>query len=138
MSVTGLAHACIASTDLAVTERFYVEGLGLRKAFDFVRKGALCGYYLEMGKGTYLEVFLQAEPPQEGNSPMKHIALAVKDLDAVRARLIQNGYEISEKVMGADHTWQCWTCDPGGKVPIEIQEYTRKSCQKTGEPCVLD
>jgi hypothetical protein len=47
------------------------------------------------------------------------------------------GYDVTDKTMGADRSWQAWTKDPGG-VRIEFHQYTARSCQKTGADCVLD
>lgn len=46
-----LAHVCLLSRDLNRTLEFYTETLGLSKGFDFVRNGALFGFYLRVGTG---------------------------------------------------------------------------------------
>ena len=58
------------------------------------------------------------------------------NIDAVRDRLIEKGYEVGEKKLGADHAYQAWVTDPSG-VRIEFHEYTDKSTQLTGENCIL-
>jgi hypothetical protein len=44
---------------------------------------------------------------------------------------------VTDKILGADHSWQIWTADPAG-VKIEFHQYTNASCQTTGADCVLD
>ena len=55
--INQIAHVCIGSLDLDDTLRFYCEGLGFRKVFDFKRDGNLVGYYLGVTDSTYVEVF---------------------------------------------------------------------------------
>lgn len=48
-NVKRLAHACIFTTDLEATQRFWTEALGLRVAFRFTRGGEVIGFYLDIG-----------------------------------------------------------------------------------------
>ena len=133
--IKGIAHLCIRVTDLERTARFYCEGLGLEKAFDFIRDGEVVGFYLRVGSGSFLE-FFRREPVESGPNPLDHLALETDSIDAVNARLAAAGYPVGEKKTGADHAWQAWLTDPDG-VRIELHEYTADSCQKTGENCLL-
>ena len=133
--IKGIAHICIRVTDLAETARFYCGGLGLEKAFDFVRNGEVVGFYLKAGNGNYLE-FFRREPAENGVNPLDHLCLEVDSIENVNARISGAGYAPGEKKMGADHAWQAWLTDPDG-VRIELHEYTPDCCQKTGAACVL-
>ena len=135
--IARLAHVCLAAEDLESTERFYCEGLGLRKAFNFVRDGNVTGFYFEVADGNYVEVFRQDQIRADGACPIRHFCLEVADIDAVASRLTFHGYDVTEKKLGADHSWQAWTTDPTG-VRIEFHQYTEESCQKTGQDCLLD
>ena len=53
--IRGIAHLCIRVADLEQTARFYCDGLGLKKAFDFIRDGKVVGFYLRVGNGNYLD-----------------------------------------------------------------------------------
>lgn len=128
-----LAHICIRTHSLAETARFYGDGMGLEKGFVFERRGEPFGFYLKVGQNTFIEVF-QGTPGEEGN--IRHVAIEVSDLDGVVARLREHGYEVTEKKLGADHSWQAWVTDPNG-VRIEFHEYTEESCQRVGGTCVL-
>ena len=55
--IKGIAHVCLSAKDLAAAEHFYCQVLGLKKRFDFVRKGEVVGFYLSAGGRTYIEVF---------------------------------------------------------------------------------
>ena len=132
--ISQLAHICIFSSDLEATARFYFEALGLMKGFEFMKDGTLFGYYIKLGNGTYIEVFKGA-PAAAGN--INHVAIQTDDIDAVMARLSEHGYDVGEKKLGVDHTWQVWTTDPNG-VRIEFQQYTPQSLQFTGGTCLVD
>lgn len=134
--IRGFAHVCLYGTDLEASERFYCSGLGFKKAFNFIRNDRVVGFYLEVAKGSYIEIFLRDAVDPKAAFPIAHFCLEAGDLDAVGKRLIENGYEATPKKLGADHSWQLWTTDPSG-VRIEFHQYTDRSCQITHENCVL-
>jgi lactoylglutathione lyase/glyoxylase I family protein len=134
--IRGIAHVCISSRDLALTERFYCSGLGFRKVFDFIRGGAVIGFYLEVSPKSYIEVFRQDQIDTQAKSPIRHICLEVDQIDDVSGRLKSQGYDVTDKKLGSDQGWQVWTTDPSG-VRIEFHQYTEKSSQLTGANCVL-
>ena len=128
-----IAHVCIHAADLDATRHFYTRALGMETGFEFERDGRMVGFYLKVGNGTFIEVF-QGEAGGHGN--IKHLAIEVDDLDSVINRIRECGYEVGDKKLGADESWQAWTTDPNG-VRIEFHEYTRASRQLTGEKCAL-
>lgn len=132
-----LAHVCIGATDLAAAEHFYVNLLGMEKAFDFIRAGERFGFYVKAGATTFIEVFAQSEEPNGERPIMRHFCLQVADIDAVIAALRQRGVTVTDKKMGGDNNWQAWLSDPSG-VAIELMEYNKTSTQFTGEPVVFD
>ncbi len=138
MMFTRLAHVCIGATSLAAAERFYVEQLGMEKAFDFIRAGERFGFYVKAGETTFIEVFAQSAAPNDDERPiMKHFCLEVVDIDQTIATLTARGLVVEPKKMGADNNWQAWLTDPSG-VRIELMQYNEKSTQFTGEPVILD
>ncbi len=132
-----LAHVCIGATDLAETERFYVETLGMERAFDFLREGRRVGFYLRAGQATYIEVFAEHEAPGHERAIIRHFCLEVENLDAVCAALKGKGVGVSEKKLGGDGAWQAWISDPSG-VRIELMQYEDGSSQFSGRPVTLD
>ena len=129
-----LAHVCIHTTNLTKTEHFYCQALGLKKQFEFVRNDKPFGFYLRLGNHSFIEVFA-GDPGEVGN--INHLALEVTSIDEIAQTLKAHGYEISEKKMGGDHSWQAWTADPSG-IRIELHEYTAQSMQLTGGVCHVD
>jgi catechol 2,3-dioxygenase-like lactoylglutathione lyase family enzyme len=134
--IKGFAHVCLSATDLPAVERFYCCGLRCRKAFDFIRDGQVVGFYLELAQDNYIEIFLRDEIDSDVKFPISHFCLEVDDIDNIGQQLIENGYEATEKKLGADQSWQIWTTDPSG-VRIEFHQYTKNSSQITHENCML-
>lgn len=129
-----LAHVCIHSVDLDATARFYFEALGLERGYEFFKEDELFGFYIRLGNGTFIEVFT-GEPAGEGN--IKHLSIQVEDIDGVIKRVREHGYEVGDKALGADNSWQAWITDPDG-VKIEFQEYTEASMQLVGGRCKVN
>ena len=103
--IKGIAHLCIRVADLGRTARFYCQGLGLEKAFDFRRDDKTVGFYLKAGNGNYLE-FFEREPAEPGANPIDHLCFEVDSIDSVNAAVAAAGYTPGEKKMGADHAYQ--------------------------------
>lgn len=132
-----LAHVCIGAADLAETERFYQDLLGMEKAFDFFRAGQQIGFYLKAGDSTFIEVFVDNGEANGERPRIKHFCLEVEDLDAVCEALQSNGVDVSVKKLGGDGAWQAWITDPSG-VRIELMQYSEGSSQFSGRPVNLD
>ena len=95
--VKGFAHVCLGAGDLAAAERFYCEGLGFKKVFDFLREGKQVGFYVEVANGTFIEVFQQDQIDPKADAPIKHMCLETEGLDALIKHVRSEGYEISDK-----------------------------------------
>jgi lactoylglutathione lyase/glyoxylase I family protein len=134
--IKGFAHVCLLAADLEAAERFYCNGLGLKKVFDFIRSDRVVGFYLELAPGTFIEIFQRDGVDAKAVSPITHFCVEADDLDPVSKRLTENGYEATPKKLGADNSWQFWTTDPGG-VRIEFHQYTDTSSQLTHKNCIL-
>jgi len=132
-----LAHINIGSYDLKASEDFYCNILGLEKIFEFIKDGELFGFYAGTGNTTFVEVFLQDEVRESTSSLLHHLCLEVEDLEAAILEIRAKGWEISDKKMGSDNSWQAWISDPSG-VQIELMQYTNESSQFTGKPVEVD
>jgi len=135
--ITRMAHVCLAAKDLAATEHFYCNVLGMKKQFDFLRDGRVAGFYFKVAEGNFIEVFRQDEIHAHAGCPIGHMCLEVDDIDAVATRLKSLGYEATDKKLGSDRSWQIWATDPSG-VRIEFHQYTPESTQFTGKDCIMD
>ena len=134
--IKDIAHVCLTTTDLAATERFYCEGLGFKKIFEFIRGGERVGFYLQVNERRYIEVFHRESVHLSDRHTMVHICFEVEDIDGVRHRLMSRHIDVTEKKMGGDGSWQMWATDPSG-VRLEFHQYTPESAQLTGKDCLL-
>ncbi|WDQ98473.1 VOC family protein [Devosia sp. J2-20] len=123
-----VAHACIFAHDLAATEAFYRDVLGIPTAFTFMRAEERIGYYLDLGARTFIEVFSKANSSFDETNQINHICLETEDMDGLLAHVRSQGVTITDKKRGVDGTWQAWMADPNG-VKLEIFEYTADSLQ---------
>ncbi len=135
--ITQIAHVCIGAKDLQESEHFYCKVLGLSKKFDFRKAGELFGFYLDVGNNTFIEVFPETAEVAVEKTIIRHLCLEVDDLAALIVRVKEHDWEISEKKMGADHSWQAWITDPSG-VKIEFHQYTPESLQILGTTCEVN
>lgn len=132
-----IAHLCIFTRDLEQTEAFYCKGLGMKKVFEFMRKGSLYGFYLEMSEGNFIEVFLSDDFETKTTGPMRHLCLETDDIEAAKEKLTLEGIETTSITKGCDNTYQFWFKDPNG-IDIELHQYTDQSSQFTGVSCEVD
>ncbi|MBK5108168.1 MAG: VOC family protein [Anaerolineales bacterium] len=137
MMIKQLAHINIGAYDLKASEDFYCNILGLKKIFEFIKDGELFGFYAGTGNTTFVEVFLEEEKEKAATTLLHHLCLEVEDLEAAITEIRSKGWEISDKTLGGDNSWQAWISDPSG-VQIELMQYTNESSQFTGRPCEVD
>jgi len=124
------AHICLGTKDLEQTEHFYTEILGMEKVFEFFRDGARIGFYLRIADNEFIEVF-EDKNAQSAQSIMLHLCLETNSIDQAQEALRRHGVATTEKIMGADNSYQIWFKDPNG-LDIELHEYTKDSSQFTG------
>ncbi|MDA3874217.1 MAG: VOC family protein [Kiritimatiellae bacterium] len=131
-----LAHTCFNTPDLDATLHFYRDILGLDVTFRFLRGEEPIGCYFHLGNQTFLECFTRKSGDYIAGD-IKHFCLQTNDIDALEKTLQAADVPTRGNRMGSDHSKQLWCTDPNG-IDIEFQEYSDKSCQKTGEDCHVD
>ncbi len=137
MNIKSLAHVCIKTTNLDATTDFYCGALGMKKFFDFTRKGKIIGFYMKASNDTFVEVFLAEEVEKPGKQVLNHFCLETDSIESLRKTLIERGYAPGEIKMAVDNTPQFWMKDPNG-LDLEFQQYTDKSAQITGQAVEVD
>jgi catechol 2,3-dioxygenase-like lactoylglutathione lyase family enzyme len=137
MSIKSVAHVCIKTSDLDATAAFYCGALGMKRMFDFTRKGRIIGFYMKAANETFIEVFLADEVEKIDKQVLSHFCLEVDSIQAVRKSLVERGHSPKEINMGADNSYQFWMKDPNG-MDIEFHEYTDRSSQFTGQVVEVD
>lgn len=119
MKITHYLHTAILVTDLARSEHFYGQVLGLTKVDRSLKYP---GAWYQLGDvqvhlivDATLEPTLQ-NPEKWGRNP--HLALAVEDLEAAKADLIEQGYATQASASGRP---ALFTQDPDGNM-IELTQ----------------
>lgn len=120
-------HVAIICSDYAVSKRFYTETLGLVIIAEHYRE-ARQSYKLDLAlpDGSQLELFSFPEAPPRPSRPeaqgLRHLAFAVDDVAACKARLEADGISV-EPIRIDDYTGRRFTFfqDPD-KLPLELYE----------------
>jgi glyoxylase I family protein len=93
----GFHHVAIRVADFERTLKFYIEGLGFRKALEW-GEGERRACMLDTGDGNYLEVFAGARRGSGEAAPegaIIHFALRTADCDAAIERARAAGAEVT-------------------------------------------
>lgn len=137
MAVKSIAHVCLNVTNVEASLRFYCDQLGLRKAFDFLRKdGSRMGAYVAFPGGGFIEMF-ESPGAFEGRPNITHLCIEVDDIQESVRELNARGVETTPVKLGCDQSYQTWIKDPDG-TRIELHQYTPASSQRTGAACRVD
>lgn len=100
----GFHHVAIRARDFDKTLRFYMDGLGFRRAFGWGKDGRTNGErdsraaLLDTGDGNYLEVFAGGMRGAEEAVPegaILHFALRTTDVDGAIERARSAGAEVT-------------------------------------------
>ena len=127
MTSLGLHHVAVICSDYARSKDFYARVLGLEIVAETFR-AERDSWKLDLGllDGTQIELFSFPEPPPRPSRPeaqgLRHLAFAVRDLDATMAELTTEGVAI-EPVRIDELTGRRYTffADPDG-LPLELVE----------------
>ncbi|MEO1614387.1 MAG: VOC family protein [Planctomycetota bacterium] len=110
--VIQLDHVAIHVREVAVSEAFYRDVMGLRPlprpAFDFP------GAWFALGPGQELHLIGDRDLPVHSNSRGTHFALQVTDLDAWESVITELGAEHLPRRTRPDGAQQLFVCDPDG------------------------
>jgi glyoxylase I family protein len=125
--VLGTHHVAVICSDYERSKRFYVGVLGLEVVSEVYREVRRSHKLdLKLPDGTQIELFSFPDPPARPSYPeacgLRHLALAVADLDAAVTHLQKYGVAV-EPVRVDDHTGKRFTFfnDPDG-LPLELYE----------------
>ncbi len=119
-------HVAIIASDYAVSRRFYVEVLGMTLVAENYR-AERDSWKCDLAIGdAQIELFSFPGAPARPTRPeargLRHLAFAVRDLDAAVARLA--GFGVAAELVRVDpHTGRRFTffADPDG-LPLELYE----------------
>lgn len=129
MRFLGIHHAAIICSDYAVSRRFYTESLGLAVVAEHYRaERDSWKLDLALPDGSQVELFSFPDPPARVSRPeacgLRHLAFAVEDVAACKAKLEARGIEV-EAIRVDEYTGRRFTffADPDG-LPLELYERT--------------
>ncbi|MDQ7828062.1 MAG: VOC family protein [Armatimonadota bacterium] len=116
----GLSHVLLQVGDLAAAERFFVDVLGFTVRDRGTLRDGRPLVVLQQGLG------LTARPAgiPAGPGLVDHIAFRVRDLDALRARLLRAGLPSEGPVTTAAYGTSIYVVDPDG-TRIELHDRWR-------------
>lgn len=123
--VRSLDHVVVMSADAEATRSFYQEGLGLRLALDktFEKRGVRLLFFRVGGTTIEIGARVGAEPKPFASDRFGGLAWKVPDIDAVRARLAADRFDVSEVRTGhKPGTRVCTVRDPVHSVPTLLIE----------------
>ena len=129
--ILGIGHTAYGVKDLDASLRFYVDQLGLERAFTLSRDdGSLWIVYLYAGEGTFIELFPEREPPvQAKGTSYKHLCLRLDDMSLTLDDLKKRGLDpLGPPSVGKDGNTQAWLRDPDGNL-IELMQVAPTSDQ---------
>lgn len=127
-----MAHMAVTVKDMDASLRFYVDALGLTKAFEIAHPetGDPWIVYLNVCKGQFVELFFGGKadhPWVPDEAGFNHLCFEVEDIQAATQRVIDAGFQMdSMPRVGSDHNWQSWTRDPNG-IRIELMQIDPRS-----------
>ena len=122
MPLSDLHHVALKTQDLAASEEFYVEVLGMEKVdrpeFDFP------GAWLQMGETMFhLMAGYAARGPDgetyRGSGAVDHLAIKAQGFDTLREKFESSGVRYKENNIRDFGIWQLFVNDPDGVI-IEL------------------
>jgi glyoxylase I family protein len=131
MSVKRLSHVSLNSRDLAATERFYVDIIGLKIAHEFRNAaGERYGFFLHAGGGSFIECF-QLKDAAATDGRFRHLCFEVDNIESFADRLRARGFaDVVVRRGRTDRVLQFFIRDPDG-IEIEIQQHDEQSALKS-------
>ena len=125
MQIKDILHIAIRTMDLAATEKFYGEVLGLKVDPKRPASVPAPGVWYDF-RDTQIHVIAgpkaygDADQKTFGGGNIDHFAVRAVDYDGWRAHLEKHGCEYRQNTVASLGQWQLFTRDPNGIV-IELQ-----------------
>jgi lactoylglutathione lyase len=122
----GIGHNAINVLDMEKSLDFYADAVGFRRAFEIPRDGKPWIVYLNVGGGSFLELFYDGAKDREENYAADligyhHWCITCTNLLALRDRVLAKGYISSDLVPKETKSggYNLWIHDPDGNA-LEI------------------
>ncbi|MBI1394938.1 MAG: glyoxalase [Betaproteobacteria bacterium] len=112
MTIHGMNHFTVLTSDLDATRHFYVDVMGLeegpRPDLGFP------GVWLYVGGNPVLHVIAGRPLPADPKGVLDHMAFTATDLAGVTRRLEESGIRYDLRRQAQSGTWQLFCFDPNG------------------------
>lgn len=99
MAIKGLHHVSITVKDFDATVELFTQGFGFTKGVAWAKNGDERAVMLNMGDGTFLEVFSGRQDTPQPDGIFAHIALSSDDCDADFKRAVAAGAGVQTEPM---------------------------------------
>lgn len=131
--ITKIAHNAIKVVDMEKSLRFYVDDIGLEKAFEINDdQDQPWIVYLKICPGAFIELFYNGvlAPERQYAADLTgyhHFCIETDQIDELAQRLFEKGYIKEPKAgLGRDLNRNLWIHDPDGNA-VEFVEYSPDS-----------
>ncbi len=114
MTIEGMNHFTVVSSDLKKTKAFYMEILGLQEGYRPPMSSTGAWLYAPGQKHAILHIIAERPMPKNASGVIDHMAFTAADLQSAIDTLKQHGiaYKLSQlKEIGI---WQLFFYDPDG------------------------
>ncbi|MCO6439481.1 MAG: VOC family protein [Nitrococcus mobilis] len=114
MTIEGMNHFTVLSSDLGKTKAFYMEILGLREGYRPPMNSMGAWLYAAGQKHAILHIMAERPMPESAPGVIDHMAFTTADLQSAIDTLKQHGIAYKLNRMKELGVWQLFFHDPDG------------------------
>lgn len=119
MTIEGMNHFTVLSSDLERSKAFYIGILGLKEGYR--PPFAFPGAWLYAGDQAILHIMAEKPIPMSAAGVIDHMAFTASNLQSVVDTLKQQGVQYELKRLKGLESWQLFCYDPdGAKVELDF------------------
>jgi len=121
MTIEGMNHFTVISSDLEKTKAFYLEVLGLREGYRPPLESTGAWLYAKDQKHSILHIMAERPMPESAPGVIDHMAFTATDLQSTINTLKQHGIAYKLNRMKELGIWQLFCHDPdSAKVELDF------------------
>ncbi len=118
-----LSHVCINCKDIDAVASFFREVFGASHSYHFENERGRFGVFLALANKTYLELFSAPTEfqPTSNSTHVRHLCIAVDDLELVERRLVER-YLVYRRSVGRQDKIQQLMIDGPEGLQVEVHQ----------------
>ncbi len=121
MTITGMNHFTVLSSDLDKSKRFYLAILGLQEGYRPPMNSEGAWLYATDQNHSILHIMAERPMPEQVSGVIDHMAFTASDLQSVINTLKQHNMTYKLNRMKELGTWQLFFHDPdGAKIELDF------------------